>query len=282
MQLIEDLESACIRFVHFSKENELRSRVFSEKMGLEAGWNCHISLLSEKHGDHDTTLPMGQQDSAKTDTSTKTDHFSSHSHDSLRGLTQGVKSRWSNDSIRCRRGSAPGAVNLEVTQVKFESGSPTIESPVISLVSENLQKHPNPGESGSTNSSESPAAVPYETVVKDSILAPVTVRNPNKPCLRRDSDEHSDKMTDPLLRRSHSKGSDGRELKFDPTHDIHRGYGGVEEAEIELLEVRSLPEENDAGGEENLSTSESYPASSHFTETTDSVTGGFLTNTVSP
>ena len=29
-----------------SKENELRSRVFSEKMGLESGWNCHISLKS--------------------------------------------------------------------------------------------------------------------------------------------------------------------------------------------------------------------------------------------
>lgn len=47
VQLIEDLEKACIRFVHFSKENELRSRVFSEKMGLESGWNCHISLLPE-------------------------------------------------------------------------------------------------------------------------------------------------------------------------------------------------------------------------------------------
>ncbi|XP_014222685.1 transmembrane protein 94 [Trichogramma pretiosum] len=46
--LIEQLERACIRFVHFSKENELRSRVFSEKMGLESGWNCHISLLSER------------------------------------------------------------------------------------------------------------------------------------------------------------------------------------------------------------------------------------------
>ncbi|XP_015786071.1 transmembrane protein 94 [Tetranychus urticae] len=45
--LVEQLDKACIRFVHFSKENELRSRVFSEKMGLEAGWNCHISLLSE-------------------------------------------------------------------------------------------------------------------------------------------------------------------------------------------------------------------------------------------
>ncbi|KAG8306735.1 hypothetical protein J6590_040170 [Homalodisca vitripennis] len=48
VQLIDQLERACIRFVHFSKENELRSRVFSEKMGLESGWNCHISLLSER------------------------------------------------------------------------------------------------------------------------------------------------------------------------------------------------------------------------------------------
>lgn len=49
VQLVESLDRACIRFVHFSKENELRSRVFSEKMGLESGWNCHISLLSDDH-----------------------------------------------------------------------------------------------------------------------------------------------------------------------------------------------------------------------------------------
>lgn len=48
VNLIESLESRCIKFVHFSSENELRSRVFSEKMGLEAGWNCHISLLEEE------------------------------------------------------------------------------------------------------------------------------------------------------------------------------------------------------------------------------------------
>lgn len=46
--LVEQLEHACIRFVHFSKENELRSRVFSEKMGLESGWNCHISLQCDQ------------------------------------------------------------------------------------------------------------------------------------------------------------------------------------------------------------------------------------------
>nr|XP_023017721.1 transmembrane protein 94 isoform X2 [Leptinotarsa decemlineata] len=58
VQMIEQLERACIRFVHFSKENELRSRVFSEKMGLESGWNCHISLLSEKNSNLESSRTM--------------------------------------------------------------------------------------------------------------------------------------------------------------------------------------------------------------------------------
>jgi hypothetical protein len=58
VQLIERFEKACIRFVHFSKENELRSRVFSEKMGLESGWNCHISLLAN---DDLSLLPSPKQ-----------------------------------------------------------------------------------------------------------------------------------------------------------------------------------------------------------------------------
>ncbi|KAG5667696.1 hypothetical protein PVAND_015667 [Polypedilum vanderplanki] len=55
VQLIERFEKACIRFVHFSKENELRSRVFSEKMGLESGWNCHISLLETEKNEHNSS-----------------------------------------------------------------------------------------------------------------------------------------------------------------------------------------------------------------------------------
>ncbi|KAK9888015.1 hypothetical protein WA026_000299 [Henosepilachna vigintioctopunctata] len=58
VHLIEQLERACIRFVHFSKENELRSRVFNEKMGLESGWNCHISLLSDRHSNLDSSKAM--------------------------------------------------------------------------------------------------------------------------------------------------------------------------------------------------------------------------------
>ncbi|XP_060716255.1 transmembrane protein 94-like [Tachysurus vachellii] len=47
VRLISGLDSACIRFVYFSNEEEVRSKVFAEKMGLETGWNCHISLQSE-------------------------------------------------------------------------------------------------------------------------------------------------------------------------------------------------------------------------------------------
>lgn len=56
VRLIEELDKACIRFVHFSKENELRSRGFSEKMGLESGWNCHISLLNEADYEDENTF----------------------------------------------------------------------------------------------------------------------------------------------------------------------------------------------------------------------------------
>uniref|UniRef100_A0A1A8BDJ4 KIAA0195 n=1 Tax=Nothobranchius kadleci TaxID=1051664 RepID=A0A1A8BDJ4_NOTKA len=44
VRLIDALVAACIRFVYFSMDDELRSKVFAEKMGLETGWNCHISL----------------------------------------------------------------------------------------------------------------------------------------------------------------------------------------------------------------------------------------------
>ncbi|KRX64920.1 Ribonuclease H2 subunit A [Trichinella sp. T9] len=50
VRLIERLDKMCIRFIHFSKENEFRSRVFAEKMGLETGWNCHISLEASENG----------------------------------------------------------------------------------------------------------------------------------------------------------------------------------------------------------------------------------------
>ena len=42
--LIQNLERSGIRFIHYTAENEVRGKLFAEKLGLEAGWNCHISL----------------------------------------------------------------------------------------------------------------------------------------------------------------------------------------------------------------------------------------------
>eukprot|EP00079_Xenopus_tropicalis_P039646 XP_017953417.1 PREDICTED: transmembrane protein 94 [Xenopus tropicalis] len=50
VRLIDGLVNACIRFVYFSMEDELQSKVFAEKMGLETGWNCHISLTPNGDG----------------------------------------------------------------------------------------------------------------------------------------------------------------------------------------------------------------------------------------
>lgn len=44
VSLVQDLRNCGIRFIHFTAENEVRGKIFAEKLGLEAGWNCHISL----------------------------------------------------------------------------------------------------------------------------------------------------------------------------------------------------------------------------------------------
>ena len=83
---MEDLDNAGIRFVHFSEENEIKSRVstfgisnplkivlqylllkknnkkqvFAERLGLETGWNCHISFSEKTAGfDEHSTLTGG-------------------------------------------------------------------------------------------------------------------------------------------------------------------------------------------------------------------------------
>ena len=57
-------ETAPPRFVIFSRDNELRSRVFSEKMGLESGWNCHISLKSAGEA-KPSTVTFSSSDASK-------------------------------------------------------------------------------------------------------------------------------------------------------------------------------------------------------------------------
>jgi hypothetical protein len=98
-----------VRFVHFSKENELRSRVFSEKMGLESGWNCHISLLSENDGE---TKEEGNEEMTKRRQNKSS--MSLLNKDEFGVLNVSAK------NPHCLSISAPSAINIEMTQVKFE------------------------------------------------------------------------------------------------------------------------------------------------------------------
>ncbi|XP_033214958.1 transmembrane protein 94 isoform X2 [Belonocnema kinseyi] len=122
VQLIEQLERACIRFVHFSKENELRSRVFSEKMGLESGWNCHISLLSERTR---SESPVGRWVSQAAAMSSPTPSAKSHQHnhacmDEASHLLNRVTPRTNLDSSRILSMSAPSAINTDFSTVRFD------------------------------------------------------------------------------------------------------------------------------------------------------------------
>ncbi|XP_014257141.1 transmembrane protein 94 isoform X3 [Cimex lectularius] len=121
VQLIEQLERACIRFVHFSKENELRSRVFSEKMGLESGWNCHISLLSSDS----PVEPSGEEQEVKEGEDwTQENAISPLLGNNLCGSLEGSR----NMSV-----SAPCAINAEIGK---ETSEPTRANKDEDLVSQ--------------------------------------------------------------------------------------------------------------------------------------------------
>ncbi|XP_012230402.1 endoplasmic reticulum magnesium-transporting P-type ATPase isoform X2 [Linepithema humile] len=125
VQLIEQLDRACIRFVHFSKENELRSRVFSEKMGLESGWNCHISLLSEGAR---SESPVGWWVSQAAAMSSPTPSPTAQSHqpnyyscmDEASHLLNRVLPRTNLNNSRAMSMSAPSAINTDFATVKFD------------------------------------------------------------------------------------------------------------------------------------------------------------------
>ncbi|KAK9754704.1 hypothetical protein QE152_g1175 [Popillia japonica] len=100
VDLIEQLERACIRFVHFSKENELRSRVFSEKMGLESGWNCHISLLSDRNSNLETSRTMSFSAPCAINTDHTTVKFDPENVPLMKRQTNNYEIHKSQDSIQ--------------------------------------------------------------------------------------------------------------------------------------------------------------------------------------
>ncbi|CAK1546990.1 unnamed protein product [Leptosia nina] len=130
VELIERLERACIRFVHFSKENELRSRVFSEKMGLESGWNCHISLMSQPPQSKPSS-PLSSQTLSRERPNTATQ---------LTRPDTGDAFPYSGNitSSKALSMSAPGAINLEQGTVKFDN---EIKKNRHSITTQNTLKH---------------------------------------------------------------------------------------------------------------------------------------------
>lgn len=123
VELIERLERACIRFVHFSKENELRSRVFSEKMGLESGWNCHISLMND---DSKPSSPLlSQTVPAKTipNNGGQTNTHITNAKDTTEYdvIALGFAYSGNISASKTLSMSAPGAINVEHNTVKFDS-----------------------------------------------------------------------------------------------------------------------------------------------------------------
>ncbi|KAL7053248.1 hypothetical protein AAHC03_025552 [Spirometra sp. Aus1] len=109
LEMIRKLNQACIRFVHFSQENQLRSRVFAERLGLEADWNCHISLAPEpkyqrqpRSTCHTSEVVHGE---TLQDDQLAVDHSAAHTHHCSEeqqageeGRTQILDSKSRNDS----------------------------------------------------------------------------------------------------------------------------------------------------------------------------------------
>ncbi|XP_038211655.1 transmembrane protein 94 isoform X1 [Zerene cesonia] len=129
VELIERLERACIRFVHFSKENELRSRVFSEKMGLESGWNCHISLMSQPLSK--PSSPLSSQTLSRERPNTATQLTRPDTGDAF-----AHSGNMANSKVLSM--SAPGAINLEQGTVKFDN---EIKKNRHSITAQNALKH---------------------------------------------------------------------------------------------------------------------------------------------
>jgi len=153
VQLVEQLEKACIRFVHFSKENELRSRVFSEKMGLESGWNCHISLLSS------SPTPSIKDAATATGSQQNSSNQFYGSKVSLTEVSNNPLGGHSTAASILRSQSAPCTVNLDPTVVKFADETATaicIVSPEkCRVVSPDELSSSSDGSSTSSSSSDS-------------------------------------------------------------------------------------------------------------------------------
>lgn len=95
-----------------------KTQVFSEKMGLEAGWNCHISLLNDEISLNEGlgSGPGSYIQGRRSAESASQDHLD------LQGNTE---RKLSEEVMACRSQSAPCVIAVdEVQQVKFSMQVP--------------------------------------------------------------------------------------------------------------------------------------------------------------
>lgn len=170
VQLVERLDRACIRFVHFSKENELRSRVFSEKMGLESGWNCHISLLTDE-----ATHSHSPKNASLVETGDVHLDDESPLHSELEKLLEQPHGL---ESCKNISNSAPGAINERPNEPKAAS----VESVVLKRPpsKESVADEENcPSLSGFTDSTEQSAPINFDMSNRVRSLAVFSRSNPS-------------------------------------------------------------------------------------------------------
>ncbi len=90
--LIDDLSIAGIRFVHFTAENELHGKMFAQKLGLEADWNCFISLAPPDEEESSLDNNDGSEDSDNTSISSSILSFFNSTMSNIRArLPKGIK-----------------------------------------------------------------------------------------------------------------------------------------------------------------------------------------------
>ena len=86
-------------------------------MGLEAGWNCHISLLSDK----DFKCPSLENAVSQSELASRfSRHSSRHSSDATKDKNFSKLKSICFDKLQSRSRSAPSIVNLSSSQVRFE------------------------------------------------------------------------------------------------------------------------------------------------------------------
>lgn len=66
IKLVEKLTKSCIRFIHFSSDNEQISRTFAEMLGLDTGWNCYISLGDDSQKSSSRSISLRNVESNNT------------------------------------------------------------------------------------------------------------------------------------------------------------------------------------------------------------------------